>query len=172
MIRFPRNRRSIICMTKGNLENFALFSSRYCYNVLCTIIGLLGFCHSVFIIVLSTLIRNLRVWNQVLPKTFMEPLSTIILILSVSQSFGSKHMLTDQSSAHWAVMIFDRRRKLTYSVHDSFSRIIFKVSPSFKMQFNEYILFFVFDSTKFSRNIGNSNKFFLHAYLLVSFTGN
>ena len=43
-------------------------------------------------------------------------------------------------SAHGALMIFDHRRKLT-NFHNSFSRIIFKLSPSFKMQFNEYNLF-------------------------------
>ena len=47
---------------------------------------------------------------------------------------------SSKQSAHWAVMVFDRRRKLT-NFHDSFSRIIFKVSPSFKIQFNEYNLF-------------------------------
>ena len=45
-----------------------------------------------------------------------------------------------------------RRRKLT-NFHDSFSRIIFKVSPSFKIQF-----VFVFDNKKFSPHTGNSNN--------------
>ena len=49
MIRFPRNIRSIICMTKRNLENYAHFPLCTIF-VLCTIIGLFGFCKSVLLL--------------------------------------------------------------------------------------------------------------------------